>query len=259
MPQTILIAQDARGCVTVTLDRPERGNAFDQTMLDELGAVFEASAADPSVRLLVLRAAGRHFCTGADMKSRGEAGQGGLTFNGVLARLDSFPKPTIAIVEGGCLGGGLGLAACCDLVLATEAAYFGIPELRVGIAPSPELTGLLARAMGQRALRRYGLTGERLQALDALRIGLVHELVSTDAIGSRLAEIADAILHNAPGATAEMKATIGALSTPRRDVLFPPGGPARRGLERSPEALEGVAAFREKRQPAWYPPKDAKD
>ncbi|MDB5595187.1 MAG: hypothetical protein JWM36_2148 [Hyphomicrobiales bacterium] len=253
MPQTILIERDMRGRLSVTLDRPDRGNAFDQAMLDELGAVLDVDGRDESVRLLVLRARGRHFCTGADLKARGEAGTSGLTFNAVLSRLDAFPKPTIAVIEGGCLGGGLGLAACCDLVLATEAASFGVPELRVGIAPSPELAGLLARAMGHRALRRYGLTGERFSAADALRIGLVHELVAGAAIATRLDAISDSILHNAPGATAELKATIAGLSSPPRDLLFPSGGPAPRGLERSPEAVEGVAAFREKRQPSWYP------
>jgi methylglutaconyl-CoA hydratase len=154
MPETILLARDARGRMTITLNRPDRGNAFDQTMLDELGAALADAAPDPDVRVLLIEAAGRHFCTGADLRSRGSGEAKGLTLNEVLARLDGLPKPVIGVVAGACLGGGLALAACCDVLVGTEAAFFSVPELRVGVAPSKELAGLLMRAMGQRAFRR---------------------------------------------------------------------------------------------------------
>jgi methylglutaconyl-CoA hydratase len=251
---TILLNVGAHGVATVTLNRPERGNAFNQAMLDELGQCFVDLAEDARVRVVILRGGGKHFCTGADIASRGEGKQGGLGFNEVLSRIDRFRKPTVAVIQGGCVGGGLGFAACCDVLLAEENAFFSIPELRVGIAPSAELCGLLIRAMGHRPFRRYGLSGERISAHEALRIGLAHQVLAPGTTDSELARIQDAFLQNAPGAQAELKATIEELAWPRSDVLFPPGGVKHRDLARSPEAQEGLAAFREKRKPSWYMP-----
>ncbi|HEX2724217.1 MAG TPA: enoyl-CoA hydratase-related protein [Beijerinckiaceae bacterium] len=243
----------AHGIATLSLNRPERGNAFNQAMLDELGQAFLDLQEDARVRVVVLRGNGKHFCTGADIASRGDGKQDGLSFNEVLSRIDRFRKPSIAIVQGGCVGGGLGIAACCDVLLAEETAFFSVPELRVGITPSAELSGLLIRAMGYRAFRRYGLSGERISAQDALRIGLAHQVVAPGTTDDEVGRIADAFLQNAPGAQAELKASIADLAWPRPDVLFPPGGPKRRDHARSAEAEEGIAAFREKRKPSWYP------
>jgi methylglutaconyl-CoA hydratase len=242
----------AHGVATVTLDRPERGNAFNQAMLDELGQHFIELQDDARVRLVVLRGSGKHFCTGADIASRGEA-SGGLSFNEVLSRIDRLSKPTLAVVQGGCVGGGLGFAACCDVLFAEESAFFSIPELRVGIAPSVEFAGLLIRAMGYRAFRRYGLSGERITATEAVRIGLAHQVLAPGTTDDELAKIIDAFLHNAPGALAELKETITDFAMPARERLFPTGGTTSRGLARSPEAEEGLTAFRDKRKPSWYP------
>jgi methylglutaconyl-CoA hydratase len=255
---TVITDLNAEGVATVTLNRPDRGNAFDQAMLDELGRCFAGFEGDARVRLVVLSASGKHFCTGADMSSRAEGAKGGLGFNEVLARIDRLCKPTIAVVQGGCVGGGLGFAACCDVLLTEETAFFSVPELRVGIAPSPELSGLLIRAMGYRAFRRYGLSGERISAAEALRIGLAHQVLAPGTVESELERLADAFLHNAPGATAELKDTIAAYALPPQQTLFPPGGTQSRGLARSPEAVEGLAAFREKRKPSWYPTSSGK-
>jgi methylglutaconyl-CoA hydratase len=253
MASTILLDIRAHGIATVTLHRPDRGNAFNHAMLDELGRCFLDLADDQRVRLVILRGSGKHFCTGADISSRREGSSDGLGFNEVLARIDSFRKPTVAVVQGGCVGGGLGFAACCDVLLAEESAFFSIPELRVGIAPSPELAGLLIRAMGYRAFRRYGLSGERMSGVEALRVGLAHQILAPETVESELERIADAFLHNAPGATSELKETMAQFALPGREALFPPGGTEPRGLARSPEAEEGLASFREKRNPSWYP------
>jgi methylglutaconyl-CoA hydratase len=250
---TLLLDVSSNGVASVTLHRPERGNAFNQAMLDELGQLCLDLENDARVRVVVLRGSGKHFCTGADISSRGEGSPRGLGFNEVLSRVDRFRKPTIAVIQGGCVGGGLGFAACCDVLFAEENAFFLIPELRVGIAPSTELSGLLIRAMGFRVFRRYGLSGERISAPEALRIGLAHQVLAAGAVETELAKTADAFLHNAPGALAELKETIAGHAFPREEVLFPPGGAKARGLARSPEAEEGLAAFREKRKPAWYP------
>src|ERR1700754_1635832 len=170
--QTIAIEISPRRIATVTLNRPDRGNAFDQTMLDELLEQFGKLGADDNVRIVVLRGNGRHFCTGADLSSRGGEAQHDpakppATLRDVLLALDTLPKPTIAVVHGGAVGGGSGFTACCDVAIATEAAFFSIPEVRVGMPPLGVMPFLI-RAIGHRAFRRYGFTGERFAAAEAL-------------------------------------------------------------------------------------------
>lgn len=248
MTETIRVEQQQRGVATIVLNRPERGNAFNQQMLEELFGTLKGLALNGSVRVLVLRGEGKHFCTGADMGGRGEGG--GVTLGQMLEALDTFPKPTICVTQGGCIGGGLAMAACCDVVIAQEGAFFSVPELRVGIAPSRELSLYFMRSMGARAFRRYGLSGERIAAVDALRLGIAHEAPPAGETDARLAVLIDAFLQGAPKATTELK---------RRIAHIASGAPApkeeeKRGMDRSDEAKEGVAAFREKRKPAWYQP-----
>lgn len=249
MTDTIRVEQEQRAVATIVLDRPDRGNAFNQQMLDELYGALKGLSLNKSVRAIVMRGAGKHFCTGADIGGRGDS-SGGVSLGQMLEALDTCPNPTIAVVQGGCVGGGLAIAACCDVVLAQEGAFFSVPELRVGIAPSRELSVYFMRAIGARAFRRYGLSGERIGAAEALRIGLAHELVSAADTEARLARLIDDFLHCAPEATAELKRRIAHISS---GAPAPGAGAEPRGLERSPEAREGVAAYREKRKPAWYP------
>jgi methylglutaconyl-CoA hydratase len=243
----------SRGIATITLNRPERSNAFDQGMLNILAQQFAERAADAATRIVVLRGAGKHFCGGADLVARGmepapAAGQVSLV--DALAALDQLPKPTVAVVHGAAVGGGAALAACCDIVLATDAAFFSIPEVRVGMAPLG-VAPFLMRAMGHRAFRRYGLSGERFGAAEALRVGLAHEVVGAEKLEQKLGEIADALLHAAPGAVREMKAAMEHDATPSIEAIL--GRRAAHGPPSSAEAKEGVAAFKEKRKPSWYP------
>ena len=249
----IAVEVSSRGIATITLDRPERSNAFDQAMLNALAQQFAERAADAATRVVVLRGAGKHFCGGADLVARGmepapAAGQVSLV--DALATLDRLPKPTIAVVHGAAVGGGAALAACCDIVLAADGAFFSIPEVRVGMAPLG-VAPFLIRAMGHRSFRRYGLSGERFGAAEALRIGLVHEVVSADRLEAKLIEITDALLHAAPGAVREMKAAMEHDVTPSVAAIL--ARRAAHGPPRSEEAIEGVAAFKEKRKPSWYP------
>jgi methylglutaconyl-CoA hydratase len=254
--QTISVDVSPRRIATVLLNRPDRGNAFNQAMLDELGETLKALAGDDSVRIVMLRGAGKHFCTGADLVARGPSAQSQLpqpatySLRDVLAALDSLPKPTVVAVQGGAIGGGAGMVACCDVAIATDTAFFSIPEVRVGMAPMG-IMPFMIRAIGHRAFRRYGLSGERLQAADALRLGLVHELCATDALDACVARIIDDLLHGAPDATADLKAAAARYASPNLAEilahLHPPHDP------KSPEAQEGIASFREKRKPSWYP------
>ena len=201
---------------------------------------------------MVLRGRGRHFCAGADLAERQQDEPDrpvGPTLLDVLASLDSLPKPTIAAVDGGAVGGGAALVACCDVALATDAAFFSIPEVRVGMAPV-RLAPLFIRAVGYRGFRRYGLTGERMTGVEALRLGLVHQLCAAQSLDSAVAEIADALLHGAPGAMAELKAATIRWATPPWPAADVHSG---QGLTKTSEAIEGIASFRDTRKPSWYP------
>ena len=256
----VLLAIDARGVATVTLNRPATGNAYNAAMLAGLTDGLASLAADPAVRVVVIRGAGRHFQAGADINWLGETAKAppeaafaaSRATTVAMARLNEFPKPTIAIVQGACFGGGCGIVCCVDVALATPAAVFGITEVRVGVTPSPISTHMI-NAIGLRQARRYAITGERFDAAEAQRIGLVHEVVAENAIEARLAEVLDAIFLSAPGAIAVTKHSMLSangltLDDRQIDMLSHEGWMQRS----SAEGLEGTDAFREKRAPDWY-------
>jgi methylglutaconyl-CoA hydratase len=254
--QTIAVERSARRVATILLNRPERGNAFDQTMLDELGRAL-AVLADDDARIVVLRGSGRHFCTGADlaartadaMNSASGASSQPVSLRDVLAALDALPKPTLALVQGAAVGGGAAFAACCDIAIAAESAFFSIPEVRVGMPPLG-VAPFLIRAIGHRGFRRYGLSGERIAASEALRLGLVHQVCAAEALDETLARISDELLHGAPGAIATLKRAAAQYASPTLSTILAHQAPHD---SKTPEALEGVASFREKRKPSWYP------
>ena len=261
----VLLAVDGRGVATVTLNRPEIGNAYDSEMLAALIDGLTRLERDAAVRALVIRGAGRHFQAGADINwlaratefAPDEAFAASMATTRAMQLLNEFPKPTIAMVRGACFGGGCGIVCCVDVALATPDASFGLTEVRVGVAPTPISTHMV-HAMGLRHTRRYALTGERFGAAEALRIGLVHEVVAADAIEQRLAEVLDAVFLSAPGAIAVTKASFLAangLTLDARDMaMLAHEGWTQRN---SGEGREGTAAFREKRRPAWYVPASA--
>ena len=252
---------DARGVAAVTLNRPTVGNAYDGALIDGLIATFARLAREPGLRCTVLRGAGRHFQLGADLAFLRRLGAVAEADNFDFSRrtlaaiegLQHFPRPTVAVIHGGCFGGGVGIAAACDIVIAAEDAVFAISEVRWGITAAPVIP-LLTRRLGPRALARWALTGERFGAAEARRIGLVHELVPAAELESAAARVVDNLLMAAPEAAAMTKALVAeAVETPDtpgfRDRLASEGA-ARRRL---PEAAEGLASFAEKRPPAWYP------
>ena len=235
MFETLAVAHGPRGITTVTLNRPDRGNALGQLLLRELQSCVAAADVNPSVRVVVLRGAGRHFCTGADVAERGVHSEGRVELVDVLSAIDTLGKPVVALVQGGCVGGGLALAACCDAVLAMEDAFFSVPELRLGLVPSG-LLPFFVRALGTRALRRYGLSGERILAAEAVRLGIASQIGGE----AELEALADAMLLAAPGAVRLFKRRLAG------EMVA--DDPARQA-----EISEGVASFKERRKPAWYP------
>ncbi len=255
-PTTFKYEVSPRGVATLTLDRPDRLNAFNQQMLGELLAQIATIARNEKVRVLVLRAAGKHFSSGADMErpSGGENEVRHASFVDLFEALDQLGKPTIAVVQGACVGGAAAVAASCDVVIAADSAFFSIPEVRIGVAPIG-VTPILVRAMGLRNYRRYALSGERIPAREAQRLGLADEVYASDAIDARVTELGDAFLHGAPGALATLKAHLQhAYPQTKTDLTAAKAHHAKVDSFKSPEALEGVAAFKAKRKPSWYPP-----
>ena len=256
----VLLSIDDRGVATVTLNRPEVGNAYNAEMLDGLIGGLERLADDASVRCLVIRGAGKHFQAGADIRWLNEVAHyapaenfaASLATTRAMQLLNEFPKPTIALVHGACFGGGVGILCCVDVAFATPDALFGITEVRVGVSPTPISTHMV-NAIGLRHTRRYALTGERFDAREAERIGLVHEVVADDEMEAKLAAVLDAIFLSGPGAIAMTKGSfLGAndlLLDKRQMPLLSHEGWMQRA---SAEGLEGTSALREKRRPAWY-------
>jgi methylglutaconyl-CoA hydratase len=257
-----LLATDDRGIATLTLNRPEAANAYDEDLLRGLTAALETLGHDDAVRALVIRGAGRHFQAGADLNWLNRLSRQGPQENHTASiitvrfgkTLNELPKPTLAVIHGACFGGGVGIACCVDVALATPDALFAISEVRHGIAPTPISTHMV-NAIGLRQTRRYAVTGERFGVDEAARIGLVHEVVAADRMEARLADVLDAIVLGAPGAIARTKLSVlgsnGLLLGEREVELLAHEGWMQR---QSAEGQEGTTAFREKRKPAWYRP-----
>lgn len=257
----VLVSRDARGVVSVVLNRAEVNNAYNSAMIDALLAACASVRADPSVRVVVLSGRGRHFQAGADLSwlnaVRPQGAAANLDASERTARavweLNTLPAPTVALVQGGCFGGGTGIAAACDVVIAAENAQFAISETRWGMSPVIILPQL-ADAIGVRHLRRYGQTGERFDAVEARRIGLVHEVVPLDGLAAAGEKVVDALLHNAPGANAATKAaTLRHAWTATQNPHFDAVVAAHAAGRQSAEAAEGMASFHEKREASWYP------
>jgi len=252
---------DARGAATVTLNRPHVNNAYDGELIQSLLAALDTLGARPDLRVVVLRGEGRHFQAGADLGwvrtvaagTDAENVRASQATAEAVIRLNTLPVPTVALVQGACFGGGTGIVAACDVVIAADDAVFSIAETRWGLVASI-IVPQLVDAIGLRQVRRYALTGERFGAAEARRIGLVHEVVPAAELAAAGARVVDRLLQNAPGATAETKAA--ALDSAWSDLSHAAlhrlvtQHAARR---RSAEAAEGVASFREKRAARWYP------
>ena len=239
---------------TITFNRPDRANSYDCAMLDALCDAFENYGADPKVRVIVLRGAGKHFSAGAGI---GEGpSKPRLSMGEVCTLMDNAPKPTLAVVQGACIGGALAMVSCCDMIIAGREATFSIPEVRLGFSPGP-LLGTFVRAMGYRSVRRYLLSGERFSAEEGLRIGLVGKLCETEQLDPACEEWIDQCLLGAPGAIAQAKRMLRASAAPP-----PLSAEEIQQLQAafdlsstSEEAIEGRASFKEKRRPQWYPPR----
>jgi methylglutaconyl-CoA hydratase len=250
---------DARGVARVTLNRPEVHNAFDDTLIAELTDEYRRLGDDAGVRMVVLAANGKSFSAGADLNwMRRMAGYNeaeNLRDSAALAELmrtiDLLGKPTIAAVHGNAFAGGTGLIACCDIAIAAASAQFAITEVRLGLAPAV-ISPYLVRALGARAARRLFLTAERFDAHEARRLGLVHEVAPDDGLADAVERVVAALLEGGRDAQRAAKALVAQVSAaPLDDALIAHTAATIARLRVSPEGREGIAAFLEKRKPAW--------
>lgn len=251
---TILQSISGRGVATITFNRPDRANSYDSMMLDALCDAFEQYGKDPKVRVILLRGSGKHFSAGAAIGE--SSAKPRLSMGEVCALIDATPKPTLAAVQGACIGGALAIASCCDMIIAGREASFAIPEVRLGFAPVP-LILTFVRAMGYRAVRRYLISGERFSAEEGLRIGLVGKVCETAELDREIEQWVDQCLLGAPGAIARAKEMLQRTAVPStmsvnqlRDLQT-----AFEALSSDDEAVEGRRSFKERRKPSWYPPK----
>ncbi|HLX29332.1 MAG TPA: enoyl-CoA hydratase/isomerase family protein [Casimicrobiaceae bacterium] len=244
---------------TVTLNRPQFHNAFDEMLIANLTAAFVSLDDNPDVRVVVLAGAGRSFCAGADLNWMRRMAQFGREENlddanalaAMLRALYALSKPTIARVTGAAYGGGVGLIAACDIALGVPDATFALSEARLGLIPAT-IGPYVIEAIGVRNARRYFLTAERFGAAEALRTGLLHEVVEADAIDARIAALIDTLKVASPAAQLECKALIrGVAHRPIDEDVIAGTAEHIAAVRASAEGREGVAAFLGKRKPKW--------
>lgn len=259
MYQSILTEVDVDVGI-LTLNKPERHNAFDDVLIAELTVGLRELEADPRVRAVVLSSTGKSFCSGADLNwmkrvadySPEENLRDAHQLAEMMSTLNELSKPTIARVQGPAYGGGVGLVAACDIAVATYDVHFALTEVKLGIVPAVISPYVLA-AIGERYGRRYMLSAERFSAAEAYRIGLLHEIVPGDEqLDEAISEILDTLLNNGPAAQAECKALIRVVAGQPIDQETIEETVQRISRVRaSPEGREGLAAFLEKRTPNW--------
>ena len=243
----------------VFLNRPEVRNAFNSAVIADLTQAFAALGADDSVRAIVLGGHGKAFCAGGDLnwmramadysweQNRADA----MALADMLWTIYSCPKPVIGRIHGDCFAGGVGLAACCDILVAAEGAHFCLSEARLGLLPAT-IGPYVLRALGEQASRRYFVTAERFSTTEAHRLGLVHALTTPEALDATADEIVATLVANGPQAVKASKRLVQDLAgqpitaSLREDT-------ARRiaDIRASDEGKEGVSAFLQKREPAW--------
>ena len=244
---------------TVTLNRPDLRNAFNEQAIAELALAFDELGRNELVRAIVLAANGSAFCAGADLNwmkkmaaySHDENLADASRLADMLRTIYLCPKPTVAKVQGDCYAGGMGLVAACDIVVAAVGVNFCLSEVKLGLIPAT-ISPYVIKAMGEQAARRYFLTAERFDAAAALRMGFAHEVVEPDALDTTVASLVKALASNSPHAVMEAKKLVReVVNAPVTDALLLDTAGRIAAIRASSEGREGVASFLEKRKPAW--------
>lgn len=254
----ILTDIDDRGVATVTLNRPEIHNAFNDEVIAALTRIFRDLGANPAVRIVLLRGAGKSFSAGGDLNwmrrmagySREENLTDAIGLATMLRTLNELPKPTISVIHGHCFAGAVGLVAACDIAIAADPVQFALTEVRLGLIPAT-IGPYVVAAMGARACRRYFLTAERFSVAEAHRLGLVHEVVGSDGLNDAVERQIDHLLAAGPLALAAAKDLIRAVDGPVTDAMMTDTAARIADARSGDEGREGLSAFFDKRQPGW--------
>lgn len=249
------------GCARVILNRPDRRNAFDARMVEDLCEVFTALGQDHSVRAIVLAGSGQTFCAGADLRWMGanrslsapEGQQDAERLLAMFRTIDDCPCPVIGCIQGAVYGGGIGLIAACDIVVAAANATFAFSEVRLGLVPAVIAPFVLAK-VGDSFVRRFCLTGEPFSASTAQGNGLIHDVVEPAALDAHVASLAEQITHLAPQAVRDTKALFHRLHHLSHEERWKACVEGNVRARLSSEAQEGIRAFRERRTPSWVMP-----
>lgn len=254
----VLVDTTREGVAVVTLNRPELHNAFNAAVIEDLSDAFDDLAKQDGIRVVIVEGKGKSFSAGADIEWMRAAGSYTLAqnredaqaFAEMLRRLRVLPQASIAVVHGAAIAGGTGLVAACDIAIATRSATFGLTEVRLGLIPAV-VSPYVVEAIGPRAARRYFLTGEKFDADEAYRLGLVHSVVpDMGALAAETERIVSMIFEAAPGAVRDAKRLLDRVA-PLTDELREETARAIAERRASAEGKEGLAAFLEKRKPKW--------
>ncbi len=257
--QSSFAVSESDGVFTVTFDRPDLHNAFDDAFIAELTAQFESLASREDIVAVVIAANGKSFSAGADLNwMRRMAGYehhenlaDALALGRMLEALNYLPKPVIARVQGAAFGGGVGLVACCDIAVASETASFCLSEVRLGLVPAM-ISPYVVDAIGERQARRYFVTAEPFSAARARDMGLVHEVVATDDLDRQVESVLQRIKANGPTAMGVAKRlATGTVGKSQAEALMKHNAHCIADQRASQEGREGIGAFLEKRKPAW--------
>jgi methylglutaconyl-CoA hydratase len=244
---------------TITLNRPDVRNAFNEFTIAELSLAFNELGRNEEVRAIVLAANGPAFCAGADLNwmkkmaaySHTENAEDAAKLADMLRAIYLCPKPVVAKIQGDCYAGGMGLVAACDIAVATSAACFCLSEVKLGLIPAT-ISPYVIKAMGENAARRYFLTAEKFTAQEAHRIGFVHEVVGADALDAHVDAIVKALVTSSPNAVREAKVLVREVTGKTVDsALMVDTAERIARIRSSDEGREGVASFLEKRKPSW--------
>ena len=244
---------------TVTLNRPDVRNAFNEFTIAELALAFNELGRNDEVRAIVLAANGPAFCAGADLNwmkkmalySHAENAEDAGKLADMLRTIYLCPKPVVAKVQGDCYAGGMGLVAACDIAVAASGACFCLSEVKLGLIPAT-ISPYVIKAMGENAARRYFLTAEKFTAQEAHRIGFVHDIVGADALDAHVDTIVNALITSSPNAVREAKVLVREVAGKTVDSALVVDTAERIArIRASEEGREGVASFLEKRKPSW--------
>ena len=250
---------DSRGIAQVTLNNPDKHNAFDDQMIIELTNAFNALAANANVRIMLLKSEGKSFSAGADLEWMKRMASYSYQQNlndaralaAMLKALHQMPIPTIARVQGAAFGGAIGLISCCDIALASSNASFALSEVKIGLVPST-ISPYVIAAIGERHAKRYFMTAERFDTNTALQISLVHEAVEEQFLDDKVEQLITAILSNGPEAVVAAKQLVFAISGKAIDSsLIEHTCEVIAGIRVSAQGQEGLSAFLDKQKPHW--------